>query len=293
NSFTAVAPASLTVAPTGPTTSTAPVISGTTTPGATVVITGPGPATLCTATADASGVFSCSVTVPAGPNTVTVTACTTGGCSTTTTSFTAVDPPTVAILSPATNGTATTTPTVSGTATPLASVTVLGPNSQSCVTTASSSGTYACASLTFAAGPNSVTAIASNAGGTSMPVVNSFTAIAPCTTPTMGGTATLSGGNSLTLCSPTNGGNINLTGQTGTVIRWETSTNNGGTWTPITSTAGLTTYSFTNAANQQQYRAVVNNGGSCADATAVPLTITTSASACSADCNYNAAVITK
>lgn len=219
--FTVIGLPSLTVA-TPPTGTTAPVISGTATPGSQVVITGPGPVTLCTTQASISGTFACPVTVPVGPSTLTVTATNSAGSVSQPVTVSAVAPPTVAIVSPANNGTATNTPTVSGTATPLASVTVLGPNGQSCLTTASVSGTYACASLTFAAGPASVTAIAGNIGGASSPAVANFTAIAPPTltvtapvnvstgtTPTVSGTATpgsaivITGPGSLTLCTTT------------------------------------------------------------------------------------------
>ncbi|MEZ0538337.1 Ig-like domain-containing protein [Fibrella arboris] len=177
STFTVVAPPSLTVAQPvpGPLTQ---LVSGTATPGSPIVITGPGPATLCTTTASASGTFSCPVTLTAGVTSVTVTASGPGGTVTQGVSLTALDPPTIAILSPAHNSTATTTPAISGTATPLASVTVLAPGGQSCITTASASGTYACNSLTFAAGPQSVTATVSNPGGTATDVTT-FTVVGP------------------------------------------------------------------------------------------------------------------
>ncbi|WP_185155617.1 Ig-like domain-containing protein [Rudanella paleaurantiibacter] len=244
-SLTAVAPASLTLAPTGPTTSTSPVLAGTATPGSTVVITGPGPVTLCTTTASISGTFACTVAVAAGPTTLTAVACTSAGCATATTSLTAVTPPTVAILSPADNTTVgSTNPPVSGTATPLASVTVLGPNGQSCVTTASVSGTFACTSLTFAAGPQSVTALVSTAGGTASDV-NSFTVAPAGTLPTLAilspannGTATTS---PLVSGTATPGSVINLTGPTGATLCTTTATA-GGSWSCVVNLApGSTT----------------------------------------------------
>ncbi|AEI51421.1 DUF6923 family protein [Runella slithyformis] len=103
-----------------------------------------------------------------------------------------------------------------------------------------------------------------------------------CPNPSVGGTITLVG--TLPLCSTSNQGVLSLTGQTGTVVKWQTSTNGGVLWTDIAGTAGLTQYSFTNAQNNQQFRAVVNNSGSCVDANSVAFTTTTSSSACSVDC---------
>ncbi|XWW46799.1 hypothetical protein JYG30_04900 [Fibrella sp. USSR17] len=179
SNFTVVGPPSLTVlSPVNILTTTTPTISGTATPGSAIVITGPGPVTLCTTTASASGTYACALTspLPEGPTNLTVTAIGPGGSTSQPISFTTVGVPTIAILSPAEGGTATTTPTISGTATPMASVTVLGPDGQFCITTASVSGTFACANLTFVDGPASVTAIVSNVGGTSTDVT-SFTAI--------------------------------------------------------------------------------------------------------------------
>lgn len=110
----------------------------------------------------------------------------------------------------------------------------------------------------------------------------------PCTTPTVGGTAAYAGD---TLCNASNIGTTMLTGQTGNIVRWETSTNSGTSWSPITSFN--TYYNFANAANGQQYRAVVNNGGTCLDATSAAATIATSATNCtSATCDNTTGNIT-
>ena len=108
----------------------------------------------------------------------------------------------------------------------------------------------------------------------------------PCSTPSVGGTANYTGG---TLCSTANMGVITLTGQTGDVIRWETSTNNGTSWISIAGTANKTSYTFINAANNQKYRVVVNSGSSgCTDAISTVVTITTSAASCTtATCTYS------
>src|SRR4030095_3416972 len=77
----------------------------------------------------------------------------------------------------------------------------------------------------------------------------------------------LSGGGTVaanaTVCSGTNSGTLTLTGQTGSVIRWESSINAGATWTTIANTT--TSQSYLNITQTTQYRAVVQNG-SCVSA---------------------------
>ncbi|GAB2552917.1 Ig-like domain-containing protein [Spirosoma aerophilum] len=110
-----------------------------------------------------------------------------------------------------------------------------------------------------------------------------------CPNPTVGGTATYAGG---TLCDVSNAGTITLSGQTGTVVKWQTSTNGGANWTDIAGTFGKTLYSFVNAANGQQFRAVLNNAGSCSDAFSAPATISTSPTACSsATCDKSSGTV--
>ena len=96
----------------------------------------------------------------------------------------------------------------------------------------------------------------------------------PCLTPSVGGIVNLASGLLLPLSSPLNGGNLNMIGQIGAVSKWQTSTDGGSTWSDIANT--LPSYNFTNALNNQQYRAVVNNGGACTDAysAGIPITIT-------------------
>ena len=96
----------------------------------------------------------------------------------------------------------------------------------------------------------------------------------PCLTPSVGGIVNLASGLLLPLSSPLNGGNLSMIGQIGSVSKWQTSTDGGNTWLDIANT--LPSYNFTNALNNQQYRAVVNNGGACTDAysTGIPITVT-------------------
>lgn len=63
------------------------------------------------------------------------------------------------------------------------------------------------------------------------------------------------------VCIGTNSGTITLTGHTGTIIRWETSTDGGITWVPLANTS--TTYTYTNLAVTTLYRVVVQSGSTC------------------------------
>ncbi len=72
--------------------------------------------------------------------------------------------------------------------------------------------------------------------------------------PTVAGTT----GNAATVCQAANSGTVTLTGNIGLILRWESSTDGGTTWTPIANTA--TTLTYTNIIATTQYRAVVQNG---------------------------------
>jgi uncharacterized repeat protein (TIGR01451 family) len=90
----------------------------------------------------------------------------------------------------------------------------------------------------------------------------------------IGGATSYTGG---TFCSTTNSGTISLIGQStpSTVVRWETSTNGGVSWSNITNTTS--SYTFTNAVNNQQYRAIVNYNATCPASQSGATTITVSA----------------
>jgi hypothetical protein len=75
-----------------------------------------------------------------------------------------------------------------------------------------------------------------------------------------------------TVCWGTNAGQILLTGQFGTIVRWESSIDNGTTWQPIAN--ATTTQSYSNLTRTTQYRAVIHNGTSCADVPSAPTIIT-------------------
>ncbi|WP_230383659.1 PKD domain-containing protein [Pedobacter endophyticus] len=75
----------------------------------------------------------------------------------------------------------------------------------------------------------------------------------------------------VTVCSDANGGNISLSGQTGSIVRWEQSIDNGITWATITSTANP--FVFTNLTTTTQFRAIVQSGA-CAEAISSVTTVT-------------------
>lgn len=73
------------------------------------------------------------------------------------------------------------------------------------------------------------------------------------------------------VCSGSNSGTLTLSGHTGSIIRWESSTDNFATITTIANTT--TTLSFSNLTQTTKYRAVVKDG-SCPEAVSSPATIT-------------------
>ncbi len=75
-----------------------------------------------------------------------------------------------------------------------------------------------------------------------------------------------------TVCEGINSGNLSLNDYVGTVIRWESSIDGGLNWAPITNTAGLTSYTYSNLLVTTQFRAVVQSGV-CADAKSTVTTI--------------------
>ena len=93
------------------------------------------------------------------------------------------------------------------------------------------------------------------------------TTTGPCVNPSLSGTITVDqtavGGtlspNVSTGCANANSGTITLSGYSGTIIRWESSTNGGGTWTPINNTS--TSLNYTNLPQTTLYRVVIQNGG--------------------------------
>jgi len=85
--------------------------------------------------------------------------------------------------------------------------------------------------------------------------------------------ATLPGttGPDTAVCKTVNSGKISLAGNNGKIIRWESSTDNGSTWTAISNTTSSITY--TNLTVTTLFRAVVENGV-CGVKVSSPATIT-------------------
>lgn len=75
---------------------------------------------------------------------------------------------------------------------------------------------------------------------------------------------------SAAVCTGANNGTLTLSGHTGNLVRWESSTNGGGSWNNITNTS--TTLNYVNITATTLYRAVVQNG-SCATANSNTATI--------------------
>jgi len=75
---------------------------------------------------------------------------------------------------------------------------------------------------------------------------------------TVGGTISPASSSPLTVCSGTNSGILTLSGNTGSVVRWEQSTNGGASWNNITNTN--TTQPYSNLTQTTLYRALVQSG---------------------------------
>ena len=73
------------------------------------------------------------------------------------------------------------------------------------------------------------------------------------------------------VCSVSNAGTLTLSGHSGTIVRWESSTDNFATNTPIANT--VATLAYTNLTQTTQYRAVVQSG-TCDPANSAVATIT-------------------
>lgn len=99
-------------------------------------------------------------------------------------------------------------------------------------------------------------------------VTYSSVAAVNVTTNTVGGTVSPA---SVSVCTGTNSGVVNLTGSNGTVQFWQFSIDGGTTWTNITNTTNVQAYN--NLTTTTMYRAFSQSGG-CAGAFSAPTTIT-------------------
>jgi gliding motility-associated-like protein len=108
-------------------------------------------------------------------------------------------------------------------------------------------------------------AVVSN--GTCAPVFSAAATVF-VSSPAVGGTVA----SNATVCAPTNSGTLTLSGHTGTVGRWEYSTDGGFTWNNISNTTTSQTYS--NLTTTTRYRAFVQNGACTAFSSQAIITVT-------------------
>lgn len=127
-------------------------------------------------------------------------------------------------------------------------------------------GTGAALSFGNIAIAGTYTILATNTTTTCTQVMNG-SAIITIDPTSVGGTVT----TSTTVCSGTNSGTLTLSGNTGNVVRWESSVNGGTSWTTIANTT--TSQTYTNLTATTLYRAVVKSGV-CAEANSGAATIT-------------------
>jgi len=102
--------------------------------------------------------------------------------------------------------------------------------------------------------------------------------------PSVGGTVNPSG---FTVCSGSNFGAVSVTGETGSVVNWESSIDGGNTWTVLSNTS--TTQNFNNLTVTTTYRAVIKNG-SCPATNSLPATIIVAPQAVGGTLSSNATV---
>ncbi|MGM9479550.1 PKD-like domain-containing protein, partial [Pedobacter sp. GSP4] len=122
--------------------------------------------------------------------------------------------------------------------------------------------------ITYALSPSNAGVINSSTGAVTWSAIYNgtatitATAASPCGaqtathTVTINSTGTITGGS--TVCSGSNG-TLTLTGAPATVVRWESSTDNGISWTSIANTT--TTLNYTNIPVTTIYRAIVSGNG--------------------------------
>jgi hypothetical protein len=97
---------------------------------------------------------------------------------------------------------------------------------------------------------------------------NSVAAVVTVDPASVGGTAS----GAATVCTGTNSTPLTLSEHTGTVVKWQYSTNEGSSWSDISSSTG-DTYTATNLTATTQFRAVVKSG-LCSQAYSDPVTVT-------------------
>ncbi|MBZ4371083.1 Ig-like domain-containing protein [Corallococcus sp. AS-1-6] len=258
--------------------STTPTFSGFAEAGSTITVV-VGGVTVCTATANASGAWSCvsATTLPQGPQTATVTATdaagNTGPASTTTFTVDTVAPAAPVVTAPTANQTvATKTPVFSGTAEANSTVTVREGTTVLCTTTANASGAWSCTSSTLAEGAHTVSATARDAAGNTGPASTAvpFTvdSVAPAAPVVTAPTANQTVATQTPVLSGTAEANSTVTVREGTTVLCTTTANASGAWTCTSSTLAEGAHSITATA-----RDAAGNTGPAS--TAVPFTVDT------------------
>ena len=107
--------------------------------------------------------------------------------------------------------------------------------------------------VSYSAAWSGTTTITASAAGCNGPIT--ATHIVTINSLSAGGTITLP----LTIvCSGSNSGTLTLSGNSGSIIRWESSTNGGLNWSSITNTSN--TQNYTNLTQTTSYRAVIQSG---------------------------------
>jgi subtilisin-like proprotein convertase family protein len=110
--------------------------------------------------------------------------------------------------------------------------------------------------------------------GSCPPNANSQAATLTVVAASVGGTLTPA---NTPVCGTPNNGTLTLSGNTGAIVRWEFSTNGGGTWTNIANTTN--TQTFTNVTTTTQYRVLVQVPGCTAVYSAIGTVTFTASSA--------------
>ncbi len=98
-------------------------------------------------------------------------------------------------------------------------------------------------------------------------IANSSAAIITIDAPSVGGTLA----SDATVCASANAGTITLAGHTGTIQRWESSSDNGLTWANIANVT--TSQNYTNLSDTTLYRSLIKNG-TCSSTYSDTVTIT-------------------
>ena len=104
----------------------------------------------------------------------------------------------------------------------------------------------------------------------SCPSINSTTYTIVVDANSLGGTINPA---TTSVCSGSNGGTLNLTGNTGSVTRWQFSINGGATYNNVTPSNTTTSLTYNNLTQTTQYRAKVQNG-TCPEVNSTAATVT-------------------